>query len=75
MIHQSMQAATQKAGAGPGGAEGGDAPPDEQQLRDIIEKLPPEAKAKMQQLIKGGVSPTEALKQVAQETTPSNQAQ
>jgi len=75
MIHQSMQDQTNKAGAGPGGAENGDgsAPPDEEQIRQLIEQLPPEAKQKMQQLVQSGVSPTEALKQVAQ--PPSNQTQ
>lgn len=73
MIHQSMQDQQQKAGAGPGGAAEGDpnAPPDEDKIRAIIEQLPPEAKQKMQQLIQSGVSPTDALKQVAQQPQPA----
>jgi hypothetical protein len=74
VIHQSMEAATQKAGAGPGGAEAAPAeagqeeitPEQEEQVRNMIAALPPEAKAQMQQLVQQGVPPSEALAQVSQ---------
>ena len=70
MLQTSMEQQQRKAGAGPGGAPGGEqpAPSGDQaaELKKLIESLPPEAKQKMEQLIQSGVSPTEALKQVTQ---------
>lgn len=75
MIFKTMEQQQQKAGAGPGGAaDGGEAaPPDEAQIRQAIEKLSPEQKQQMQQLVQKGVSPTEALKQVAQQQAGGQQ--
>lgn len=78
MLFKSMEDAQNKAGAGPGGAQGGQGqeqqqpqeaeptPEQKEQLAQVIRSLPPESKAKMDALIQQGVSPTEALKQVAQ---------
>jgi len=80
-LRQSMQAQQQKAGAGPGQSGEGDGqgnPNDPQQqkadpaqvkeqLAQAIKQLPPEAKAKLEEMIASGTSPTDALKQVMAE--------
>jgi hypothetical protein len=73
MIFRSMEQQQQKAGAGPGGEQPptdpnaeAPKPEQEQQIRDMIAALPPEAKQQMEQLIQQGTSPTEALQQVTQ---------
>jgi hypothetical protein len=71
MIFKSMEQQQQKAGAGPGGAEGqpteeGVSPEQEQQLKDQIQALPPEAQQAVFGAIKKGVKPVEALQQVQQ---------
>lgn len=71
MIFQSMQDTAQKAGGGPGGeqaqGEQSSPPVDPEQIKQLIASLPPELQAKLQDLVKSGVSPTEALQQVTQE--------
>lgn len=82
-IRDSMQAQTQKAGAGPNGepqqpgAQGQEVDPAQQeqqakeQLAQVIKQLTPEQKQELEQLIASGISPTDALNQVMQ----SNQTQ
>lgn len=73
MIFQSMEQQQNKAGAGPGGAEGqappeeGVSPEQEQQLADMIAGLPPEAQKAVQLAIQKGVRPEEALQAVQQQ--------
>lgn len=62
MIFQSLQQQMQPQQAPVD--EGPQGPAQEEQLREMINSLPPEAKQAMQQMIKEGVPPTEALKQV-----------
>lgn len=80
MIFETMQKQQEKAGAGPGAQQQSApqddpntpedesvAPEQEQQLKDIMKNLPPEALQAMEKLVQQGMSPTEALQQVAQQ--------
>lgn len=73
MIFKSMEDQTNKAGAGPGGEPAGGAPTDEaappnpEQVKQLIASLPPQLQKKLKDLVDSGVSPTEALQQVTQE--------
>lgn len=78
MIFKSMEQQQQKAGAGPGGeqpqpGEEGVSPEQEQQLKDQISALPPEAQKAVVIAIQKGVPPSEALQQV-QQTVQQQQA-
>lgn len=71
-IMESVQMNMQKAGAGPGAGgnmpEGGAPEGDmKQQLIAALQKLPPEAKQAVEQLVQQGMPPEEALKQVMQQ--------
>lgn len=81
MITETMMASLQKAGGGPG-AEGGDpnAPQEPQaptsdeemmeQVKQRIAQLPTAAQAKLQELVQGGMPPSEALEQIEAELQP-----
>jgi hypothetical protein len=74
MIMQTMMMGLTKAGSGPGA--GGEVPPDpnsepaqddeqlKEQVRQKIASLPPAAQQKLQQMVQGGMPPSEALKQI-----------
>lgn len=70
ILIKSMEDAANSAGAGPGGAggaQGGDpnAPVDvKEKMKQLIDSLPPEGKAKLQELVDGGMAPKAALEQV-----------
>jgi hypothetical protein len=81
MVHQTMAMTLQKAGGGPG--EGGQQPPqgngdtqaltDEEMMAQTAErigKLPPAAKAKLEEMVNGGMPPADALKKIEAELQP-----
>jgi hypothetical protein len=74
-VMDTMMQGLQKAGGGPGGAQGGPGQPPQpgppltdeamlQQLKMKIAKLPPQAQAKLQEMVQAGVPPSEALQQI-----------
>ena len=74
-VMDTMMQGLQKAGGGPGGAQGGPGQPPQpgppltdeamlQQLKMKIAKLPPQAQAKLQEMVQAGVPPSEALEQI-----------
>lgn len=78
MIEQTMTQALMKAGAGPGqgepqGGGGGDDPQArtreelEARTRERIDKLPPEAKRKLEEMVQGGMPPAKALDSIEAE--------
>lgn len=81
MITETMMQSLQKAGGGPG--EGGQGAPPEQgpqapltdeemkaQVMERIQKLPPEAQAKLEEMVNAGMPPSEALDQIEAELQP-----
>lgn len=74
LIEQTMMQSLMKAGAGPGGADqqGGTPPPAngaqggqaDQQVRQRIEALSPEAKAQLEKMVQAGMPPSEALQKI-----------
>lgn len=74
MIFNSMEQQQQKAGAGPQGAQSQEqqgqeqvSPEQEQQLKDMIGALPPQAQQAVKTAIEKGVPPSQALQRVQQE--------
>jgi hypothetical protein len=78
MILATMQQALSKAGSGPGGEQGQpQGAADDPQARtaeevkarvqERIAKLPPEAKAKLEEMVHGGVPPADALSKIEAE--------
>jgi hypothetical protein len=86
MIHQTMMQSLQKAGGGPGAEggqpqEGAPQEPQEPQppesnagliaqVKERIAKLPAAAQAKLEELVQGGMPPSEALDQIEAELQP-----
>lgn len=66
LIEQTMMMSLQTAGAGPQGQaqQGAGAGSEEEQIRQVIEQLPPEAKAQLEAMVQQGVPASQALQQI-----------
>lgn len=85
MLIDSMNQQLNSAGAGPGGEPGAEGQPPQQgaegggdaqqMIMQILQVLPPEAQAALQELVNGGTSPLEAIVAIIQQLVGGGQQQ